>query len=121
MQVLVDCCLNPGWVDVLERAGHKAVHWRSIGALDATDEQIFDWATIYDHIVLTHDLDFGALLASRKTSAPSLIQIRAQSHLPRIVGTVVVGALAQFADELAAGAIVTVDTVRAKVRLLPLT
>lgn len=121
MRILVDCCLTAGWVAVLEHAGHEAVHWRSIGAIDATDEQILDWAAVNGHIVLTHDLDFGALLASRKASVPSLVQVRAQSHLPKVVGAIVVGAIAQFADELAEGAIVTVDAVRAKVRMLPLT
>jgi len=71
-------------------------------------------------VVFTHDLDFSALLAATQAEGPSVLQIRAQDVLPSAMGTVVLHALHRFADELRAGAIVTVDLSRARVRLLPL-
>lgn len=121
MRILIDCCLSQNWVPVLNAAGHDSVHWRSVGVADAPDDELFEWAAINGHVVMTHDLDFGAMLATRGAVAPSVLQIRAQSHMHEDVGDMVLAALAQFETELTDGAIVTVDTVRAKVRALPLT
>lgn len=120
MLVLVDCCQSENWVPVLNAAGHVAVHWRSLGAPDAPDDELFEWAAANNHIVMTHDLDFGAMPATRGAAAPSVRQIRAESPLLEDVGEMVLKALAQFETDLALGAIVTVDTVRSKVRNLPL-
>ena len=48
-----------------------------------------DYASANGLIVFTYDLDFGALLASRKYS-PSVAQVRTQDVLPADIGGVVV-------------------------------
>jgi hypothetical protein len=63
--------LSPVWSDFLERAGHAATHWSAIGDPRAPDEEILLWARAHDHIVLTHDLDFGAILAAGRFRADS--------------------------------------------------
>lgn len=94
---------------------------RSIGAPDAPDSELFDWAADNAHIVMTHDLDFGAMLATRAAVAPSVLQIRARSHMPSDIGGIVLKSLTQFETDLDRGAIVTLDAARSKVRALPLT
>jgi hypothetical protein len=42
-----------------------------------------------------------------------------QDILPAAAETIVVNALNQFADELVAGALITVDALRARARILP--
>jgi predicted nuclease of predicted toxin-antitoxin system len=72
-------------------------------------------------VVFTHDLDIGAILASTSGSQPSVLQLRSQDVSPESMGAPVLAALRQFSAELAAGALVTIDPTRSRVRLLPLT
>ncbi len=73
-----------------------------------------------DWVVLTHDLDFGNILAATGGSKPSVVQIRSGDVGVARIGTQVIGALALCAEELNAGALVTIDTSRTRIRLLPL-
>ncbi|BAY89894.1 MULTISPECIES: DUF5615 family PIN-like protein [unclassified Tolypothrix] len=120
MKILIDMNLSPDWVPVLESAGFEAVHWSTIGNPSATDKEIMAWALTNDYIVFTHDLDFGTLLAMTQADAPSVIQVRSQDILPAKLGNLVINALRQFQQELAMGALVTVDEAKAKVRILPI-
>jgi len=88
--------------------------------MDAPDEEIFSWAASRNAIVLTHDLDFGAILASTGMDSPSVIQVRTQDVLPIGMGEAVIRALQQFDGPLRQGAIVTVQADRLRVSMLPL-
>jgi predicted nuclease of predicted toxin-antitoxin system len=83
MKLLIDMNLSPAWVQFLADSGFDSVHWSSIGRPSAPDTQIMDYASANGLVVFTHDLDFGALLAKRKTRQPSVLQVRAQDVLPR--------------------------------------
>ncbi|MFI5331337.1 MAG: DUF5615 family PIN-like protein [Desulfobaccales bacterium] len=120
MKILIDMNLPPRWVQVLAEAGWEAVHWSQVGAATTSDREIMAWARKYGHMVFTHDLDFSALLAATQEEGPSVIQIRTQNILPEAIGNLVINALNQFQDELEKGAIITLDLVRARVRILPL-
>ena len=112
--------LAPRWVDLLVLAGFDAIHWTSIGAMDAPDAEIMRHAATNDMVVLTQDLDFGAILAVSLGDKPSVVQIRADDTNPARIGSAVIGALRQAAAELAGGAIVTVEPGRRRLTLLPL-
>jgi predicted nuclease of predicted toxin-antitoxin system len=77
------------------------------------------WAKANDRIIITSDLDFGAMLATSGLKGPSVVQLRGDSTLPSRVGSVVLRALAKAEAELTAGALLSIDTQRARVRLLP--
>ena len=108
------------WVDVLVNTGIEATHWASIGAYNASDSEIMAYAKTNDHVVLTHDLDFSAILAATHGEKPSVVQIRADDVNPDVIGKQVIGALQQMSSDLADGALLTIDTNRTRVRLLPL-
>ncbi len=74
MKLLVDMNLSPHWVDRLNAAGLPAVHWSGIGRMDAPDVEIMAYAAKYDYVVLTHDLDFSAMLAATQGTKPSVVQ-----------------------------------------------
>lgn len=112
--------LSPEWVAVLERHGFEAVHWSTVGNPRASDAEIMAWARTRGHVVLTHDLDFGALLAASDDAAPSVIQIRAQDVTPGHLENILVVALRGHEPALADGALVSVDEARSRVRILPL-
>jgi predicted nuclease of predicted toxin-antitoxin system len=78
MKLLIDMNLSPQWIEFLAERGFESVHWSTIGDVTASDSRIMDYAAEHQWIVFTHDLDFGALLARRKTRGPSVIQIRGQ-------------------------------------------
>lgn len=70
--------------------------------------------------MFTHDLDFSAMLAVSKASAPSVIQVRAQDTLSTEFQDRLFNALRRFKVQLESGAIVVVEQFRARVRVLPL-
>lgn len=120
MELLVDMNLSPDWVAFLAAHGVAARHWSSVGAPNAPDPEIMAWARERAAVVLTHDLDFGTLLALTHAAGPSVLQVRTEDVSPVHLGPLVLAALAQFADALAAGALVTVDEARLRARVLPI-
>jgi predicted nuclease of predicted toxin-antitoxin system len=119
MKILVDMNLSPLWVDTFAKHGIEAIHWASAGDPRATDRTIMDWASANGYIVFTHDLDFGALLAATQASGPSVIQVRSQEVLPDQIEATVISVIKQFQTALEAGALITVDETRSRVRILP--
>ena len=120
MKLLVDMNLSPRWVKVLVDAGIEAAHWSAIGAKNAPDSEIMAYANINNYVVLTHDLDFGAILAATHGEKPSVVQIRAEDISPGVIGLQVIAAVRQMAPELEEGALLTVDPNRTRLRVLPL-
>lgn len=120
MKLLVDMNLSPRWVGVLAGAGVEAAHWSTLGANNAPDSEIMAYASVNDYVVLTHDLDFGAILAATHGEKPSVVQLRADDVSPDVIGKQVIAALRQMASELEEGALLTVDPNRTRLRVLPL-
>ena len=112
--------LSPDWVDVFEQQGWPAIHWTTVGNPRAPDRVIMDWARANGYVVFTHDLDFGALLATTRAQGPSVIQVRTQDVMPQSLGDRLVKLLGQFEPMLESGALITVDEIRSRVRILPL-
>jgi predicted nuclease of predicted toxin-antitoxin system len=120
MKLRIDMNLSPRWVDVLANAGFDVAHWSALGVYNASDREIMAYAKANDYIVLTHDLDFNTILAATHGEKPSVVQIRTDDVNPDAIGKQVIAALQQISTELADGALLTVDTSRTRVRLLPL-
>ncbi|WP_347265197.1 DUF5615 family PIN-like protein [Nitrobacter sp.] len=120
MRFLIDMNLSPNWVPFLQEAGLEATHWSSVGAANAPDRALMQWAATHDHVVLTNDLDFSTILAATGRRKPSVIQIRADLLTPTAIGSALLRAIAQTERELAEGALVSIDPQRARVRILPL-
>ena len=74
IHILIDMNLSPDWVNILSTHGWASVHWSAIGDPRATDREIMDWARSKGHVVFTHDLDFGTMLALTHASGPSVIR-----------------------------------------------
>lgn len=120
MKLVIDMNLSPEWAAVLQRHGWEAVHWSTVGNPRATDSEIMAWAHATGHVVFTHDLGFGALLAATDAQGPSVIQVRTQDVTPGHLETLLVAALRAHDIILEEGALVTVDEARSRVRILPL-
>ena len=120
MKVLVDMNLSPSWIALLERHGFPAVHWSAVGKGCESDSVVLGWARENDYLVFTHDLDFGAILASTNASGPSVIQVRTQDVSPGHLGEILVRALREYQEILVQGALITIDESRLRARILPL-
>ncbi|MCC7329110.1 MAG: DUF5615 family PIN-like protein [Gammaproteobacteria bacterium] len=120
MRILVDLNLPPAWVATLRQSGFEAVHWSTVGDARATDAALLAWAAEHEHVVFTHDLDFGAILAASGARTPSVIQVRTQDVTPEHLARLVVTALPQHERLLEQGALITVDEARSRARILPL-
>ena len=120
MKILVDMNLSPEWVAVFAQHGVTAVHWSTVGNPRAEDSVLMDWARANDHVVFTHDLDFGAMLALTQAESPSVIQVRTQDVSPAHMEDAVIDVLRRNESLLEAKALIVLDEGRSRVRILPL-
>ncbi len=120
VRLVIDMNLSVEWVEDLARHGWSAVHWSAVGDPHADDATIMAWARTNNHVVFTHDLDFGTMLALTHATGPSVLQIRGADVLPEDIQAIVIAALRQYDAALAAGALVVVDAKKSRVRVLPL-
>lgn len=94
MTLLVDINQSvPRWQPFLAEAGIEALHWIKVGCSDAPDATIMACASEHGYVVLTHDLDFSAILAATHGERPGVVQLRSEDVSPDTVGSVVVGAI----------------------------
>lgn len=120
IRILVDMNLSPRWVDRFAESGIQARHWSSVGATGAPDSEIVAWANANGWVVLTHDLDFSAVLAATQARAPSVILLRMQDVFPETAFARVLSAIRALEFALAQGAVVTIGASGSRVRVLPL-
>lgn len=88
--------------------------------MDARDLEILSYAAANNYVLITHDLDFGAILAITHGRKPSVVQIRGTDISPDAIANLTIAALRHVEAELVAGALLTVETDRTRLRILPL-
>ena len=120
MRFLIDMNLSPKWVQFLTQAGHQATHWSEVGPGDAPDQELLDYAAANQLVIMTHDLDFGTLLAIGGLSTPSVIQFRTQRILPHQAGEQLLAAVQTSQPDLDKGALVTIEPAKHRLTVLPI-
>lgn len=120
MRILIDVNLSRTWKEPLVAAGHDAIHWEDVGAADADDADIMQFADAGEYIILTNDLDFAMMLALSMMRRPSVVQLRSGSLRPGLLRQQVITALRQAEAALTSGALVTVMPRRLRISILPL-
>jgi predicted nuclease of predicted toxin-antitoxin system len=120
MKLLLDMNLSPRFVAMLAAEGFEAAHWSAVGPAPADDIDIVSYARTHDMVVVTHDLDFSAILAATNGAKPSVVQIRVADMTPAFLLGPAVAGLRRCAAELQEGALLTIDIDRQRLRLLPL-
>ena len=120
MKLLVDMNLSPAWIDRLARHRFEAVHWSTIGALTAPDDEILAWAREHQFVVITNDLDFAAILAATSGQAPGVVQVRSQDLLSDAAVSAVARALEAYREEVDRALCCRLAKPERAVRMLPL-
>lgn len=113
MRVLLDSCVSGRAAEVARQAGHDVV-WAGDWPSDPGDEKILRTAATDARVLVTIDKDFGELV---------IVQGFAHAGLIRLVGfrageqgQAVVRLLSTYETELAAGAVLTVEPWRVRIR-----
>jgi predicted nuclease of predicted toxin-antitoxin system len=120
VKFLVDECLPARLIEVLSTYGHDAVHVSECGLNGKPDTEVMALAAAEGRILLSADTDFGELLASAGSVAPSLILLRGLSGRPDARLHAMLDNLDQLEEYLQAGAIAVIGESRIRVRSLPL-
>jgi predicted nuclease of predicted toxin-antitoxin system len=103
----------------LREQGHDATHLRDLGLQQLPDIEIVQKARVEDRVILTHDLDFGRIVALGGTRVPSVITFRLSDMRPIQVNQRLLSVLKRFAEQLEMGALVSVTDGGIRVRSLP--
>jgi predicted nuclease of predicted toxin-antitoxin system len=119
MRFLVDMGLAQSTVAVLCQMGHDAIHLSLSGLQRLTDSKIVEKSLQEKRIILTHDLDFGRIVALSQHHLPSVVTFRLADMRPVRVNTRLLEVLEHISDDLEAGALVTVLEGSFRVRRLP--
>lgn len=120
MRLLFDANLSPEVARRLNSSGHDAIHVADIGLLSASDPDIMRVAAEEGRVLITADSDFAAMLALGEHRAPSVVLLRSADHLrPPEQASLLTANLTRVENELAAGAIVSLNQRHLRIRELP--
>jgi len=103
----------------LREQGHDAVHLREQGLQQLEDIECVQKARAEGRVILTHDLDFGRIVALGGTRVPSVITFRLSDMRPSQVNQRLLSVLERFTEQLEMGALVSVTDSGIRVRSLP--
>lgn len=120
MKFIADMGISPKTVSYLQDLGYQAVHLHQQGLDRLTDSEILEKARHEESILLTHDLDFGDLLAASGAQLPSVIIFRLRNMRPERVNVRLQDVITRYSEVLTHGAIITITEAGARIRQLPL-
>jgi predicted nuclease of predicted toxin-antitoxin system len=120
MRFVIDMNLSRRLFVLLVRVGVVAGHWAEVGDPKAADETILVWARQHNVVLITHDLDFGAILSATSWQSPSVLQARTEDTAPDHLLPILKGVIKRFSMELEQGALISVTEASSRARVLPL-
>lgn len=113
MKILLDTCVWGGVRKDLKIAGHDVI-WAGEWDKDPGDEEILDRAYQEKRILVTLDKDFGELAIVNNLPHSGIIRLVNLSA--RRQADICTQVLSKYGEELQAGAIITVDLDRVRIR-----
>ncbi len=120
MRFLADMGISPITVQFLMGLEYDATYLSEQGLHSMPDPDILQKARDEGRILLTHDLDFGDILAASGDQLPSVIIFRLHSMRPDSVNMYLTRVIYEFEDSLGDGAIISVTEGQIRCRQLPI-
>ena len=118
MRFLGDISIGRATLDHLRRRGHDCMGVTARLPPTASDREIVDLAVAESRVLLCFDLDFGAIVSLSKLCRPSIITFRTSLRGATSLNARLDVILPELEEDLQAGALVTVEDHRARVRRL---
>ena len=119
LKLLADLHISPETVHNLRKNGYIISRITDHLLPTATDREIIQLAGRLQAAILTQDLDFSALVAKSGKKSPSILSLRIGNVSHQHVTSLLLTILPAIEKELEQGAIVSVDNVGMRIRLLP--
>ena len=119
MRFLADMGLAQSTVAFLRAEGHDAIRLRDQGLQQSEDIEIVQKTRTEGRVILTHDLDFGRIVALGGARVPSVITFRLSDMRPSQVNQRLLSVLERFTKQLEIGALISVTDSGIRVRSLP--
>lgn len=120
MKLLLDQGLPKTALALLRQSRIKAEHVAELGMAQAADDEILQYASANNLIVVTLDADFSTLLAMSGAPGPSTIRLRMQGLKGEALASWLITIADRFESELSSGVILTIDETRVRLRRLPI-
>lgn len=120
MKFLADMGISPRVVVALRERGHEASHLQEQGLGTLPDGEILAKARAEGRVLLTHDLDFGELLAASGGALPSVIIFRLKDMRAENVNLHLFSILDKQSAALDKGVVCSVAERKVRIRELPI-
>jgi predicted nuclease of predicted toxin-antitoxin system len=119
MNFLLNVGISPRLGKFLENEGHSYRYVPYFFSNKISDLEILDIALNNDEVVITHDLDFGTLLAFSKQEKPSVILFRIHHINAELFYKIICENWQSMETPLNQGAMVVIEASSIRIRLLP--
>lgn len=120
MRLLLDMGVSVRVVDALRAEGHDVQHLDHLGLGELRDASIFERATAERRVIVTFDMDFGEIATFTAEPKASVISLRLEDQTASNALLRIRAAIASCGDALDAGAIVSVEQMRCRLRRYPI-
>jgi predicted nuclease of predicted toxin-antitoxin system len=120
MKFLADMGISPKTVSFLRDLGYDSIHLGDLGLDRSSDKDILPKARLEGPIVVTHDLDFGEIVAASRSLLPGVIIFRLRNMHPNRVNQSLQQILDRYERPLFNGAIISVTEGKIRIRTLPI-
>ncbi|MCP4896359.1 MAG: hypothetical protein GY906_05235 [bacterium] len=120
IRLLLDMGIAQSTGHYLRTRGHDVVHLCEQNLERLPDYQIVTKAKKEDRTIVTHDLDFGRIVALSGRSIPSIITLRLSDMTPTRVNSVLGIAFVEATQPIERGALVTITDRGIRIRALPI-
>ncbi len=121
MDFFLDSNIPRSFAIFLKGLNHFVVTGAESGFNGKSDWEICEYALENKRIIVTHDLDFGELLAVSGSSGPSVIIFRIQPLTKDVMEKTCRQILSHTQEELKRGAIIMIEKDKFRLRRLPIT
>lgn len=120
MNFLLNMNINRDMTALLQKRGHVCRHVGDLGMSRAKDVEIVAEAKRTGEVIITHDLDYGHLLAFSGESAPSVLILRLRDLSTDEIISRFDSVWSEIESPLMSGSIVSLSDKSLRIRNLPI-